>query len=95
MLVRREAQVEIDRAVIWYEQKQVGLGSELLDEVAQVLRTVEQRPESFPVDYRTARPARLDRFPYAVYFRLTDDLISVIAFLHGSQDKEDRLRLRA
>jgi plasmid stabilization system protein ParE len=55
------------------------------------LEEVQERPESFPVAYRQARRARLKRFPYAVYFQLRGDTISVIAILHTSQDSESRL----
>ena len=61
----------------------------------QIQRAVDwydrQRPEMFPVVYRTARRALLNRFPYAVYFLLTDDLIVVIAFFHGRQNRETEL----
>jgi plasmid stabilization system protein ParE len=51
-----------------------------------MLETIQNRPESFPTAYRQARRARLRRFPYAIYFQMRDECISVIAILHASRD---------
>ena len=60
-----------------------------------MLQTIERQPELFPVVYRTARRALLDRFPYAIYFVLTDAQIAGVAFLHGKQSRDDHLKGRA
>ena len=93
--VRRSAELDINRAVIWYEEQRVGLGREFLAELKVSLRKIAERPNSFPVDYRHARRALLDRFPYKVYFVVPDDdrPVVVIAVLHGAQSPS-RLRGR-
>ena len=92
-LIRRRAEVEINQAVIWYEGKQIGLGREFLAEIGATVRTIAERPESFPVDYKYARRALARRFPYKVYFVVEPDRIEVIAVLHSSQSRS-RLRGR-
>ena len=94
LLVRKRAELELNRAVIWYEQQRAGLGHELLAEVRQTMQQIMQHPEAFPNDYRYARRALTHRFPYAVHFVVKDGLISVIAVLHTSQDKQRKLRGR-
>jgi plasmid stabilization system protein ParE len=94
LLVRKQAELELHQAAIWYERQNAGLGAELLDEIRETLQLIREQPESFPIDYRYARRALSGRFPYAVHFVVKDDLISVIAVLRTSQDKEGKLRDR-
>src|SRR5438445_13256592 len=91
---QRAAELELNRAVIWYEERKVGLGRELLAEVRKAITDIRARPESFPLAYRIARRASVHRFPYAVYFTTTEGLISVLAVLHGAQDVRRHLRGR-
>ncbi len=93
-LVRRKAQTEIDAAAAWYDNQRAGLGADFLDGVRRMLNVTEQQPESFAIILRSARGALLKRFPYAIHFALTDDLISVIAVLHHKQSRDQQLRGR-
>jgi plasmid stabilization system protein ParE len=88
LIVRRAAEQDLIEAATWYDGQQPGLGDELLVEVKKLLETIHTRPESFPVAFRQARRGLLKRFPYAVYFRIKDDCISVIAVLHTSRDRD-------
>jgi|SRR5581483_50361 len=94
LIVRKKAELELNKAVIWYEEQRAGLGLELLAEMRTTVGLIRKRPESFPIDYRHAGRALLVRFPYAVHFTVTDTLISVIAVLHTRQDKRKQLRNR-
>jgi toxin ParE1/3/4 len=88
---RREAELELDDAVIHYEQVRVGLGKELLVETRAALAAVKLNPQSFPVMFRDARRVLIHRFPYAIFFLLKPDAIVIIGVLHTSQS---RWRLR-
>ncbi|HSU65637.1 MAG TPA: hypothetical protein VLJ39_02090 [Tepidisphaeraceae bacterium] len=92
--LRRAARIEVDRAVIWYEEKRIGLGVEFLSEFRKTMQKIAERPTSFPIDYRKARRALLDRFPYKAYFLIGEDgTIEIVGVLHSSQ-KTSRLRGR-
>jgi hypothetical protein len=43
-------------------------------------------PERYPVVRGEARRALLRRFPYAVFFVATPDLVSVLACMHARRD---------
>jgi plasmid stabilization system protein ParE len=93
-IIQRRAELEMNRAIIWYEEKSVGLGREFVAELKNTLRRIADQPTSFPLDYLHARRALLNRFPYKVYYVIADDgLVSVIAVLHTSQGSR-RLRGR-
>ena len=87
-----EALVELHEAASWYEARSTGLGSELLDEVEEVLQLqrIEVLPESFPrlsdvPDDLEIRRALLRRFPYALVFISTEVEIQVRAVAHNKR----------
>lgn len=78
----------------WYESERDGLGDQLLADVDGVLANVSERPATFPLVLDPFRRALLARFPYAIYFRETDDGVQVFAVFHARRDpKELRKKL--
>lgn len=68
----------------WYEDRSAGLGHDFAEEIdARIVRIVES-PLVFPRVSGDTRRAVLHRFPYAIYFRLLDDAVIVLA-VHGRQ----------
>jgi hypothetical protein len=67
-IVRPAAEVDIEEAGLWYELRSLGLGADLLRAVEVCFEQIRRRPLSFQQVYKTARRARIRRFPYVVYF---------------------------
>jgi plasmid stabilization system protein ParE len=86
LVVRGAAEADIAEAARWYEQRSPGLGSEFLRAVDVVLAEIARMPERYPLVCGNARRALLRRFPYAVFFVATADLVSVLACLHARRD---------
>jgi plasmid stabilization system protein ParE len=84
--IRPEAERDLEEARDWYEARREGLGGEFLTAVDDVFARMEMFPESYAPVYRGVRPARLHRFPYVVYYRITDTCLEVLAVLHGSRN---------
>src|SRR5437763_16543298 len=83
LVVRPEASAHIAEAFAWYERQRDGLGWELKAELDGVFRIVEHTPEAGPVAYRGLRRMLLNRFPYALYYTLTPELIEIRALIHN------------
>jgi plasmid stabilization system protein ParE len=81
-IVRPLAEADLEQAARWYDEEQAGLGSRFLSDVDQVFGRIRKRPQQFPVVSGEIRRALLHTFPYAVYFRETDETIRVLAVLH-------------
>lgn len=94
LIIRPEAATELADAAAWYDDQRDGLGIELLADVRQTIDTIIERPESFPVVYRTARRALAGRFPYIVYFAVRPNAVIVIAILHSRRDQAAILKTR-
>jgi plasmid stabilization system protein ParE len=86
-----EAFADIKEAASWYDEREFGLGIEFLREVLQAVETLTNSPLAYRIRHRrkNVRWKLLDRFPYRIVFRITDDLITVIAVLHSA--RHDRL----
>jgi plasmid stabilization system protein ParE len=82
LIVRPDAESDITDAALWYEAQSQGLGSEFLRLADACLADVHRAPAQFPLIRRDARRALLRRFPYAIFFVVTDAAVDVVACLH-------------
>ena len=85
---------DVTSAGDWYEGQRSGLGGELKQIVDRTLGVIRQVPEAGPVVLKDIRRMLLPRFPYALYYRLTDEAIEIRACLHSRRDPK-RWRRRA
>lgn len=77
----RLASADVEQAFQWYEEQRSGLGTEFEAAVDQILELVGQMPELGPITHRDLRRILLVRFPYAIYYRVTER-IEVRGCLH-------------
>lgn len=85
LIIRPAAEQDLSEARDWYEAQRPGLGDEFLTAVDSRFEHIMDFPESYAVVYRGVRAAGLHRFPYVVYYRLTDQVPEILAVLHGSR----------
>jgi toxin ParE2 len=76
------AELELDDAHRFYEQRQAGLGRQFLLEVANAVALVEQLPEAWPLVSDVDRACRVRRFPYRVIYFVSEGEIVVLAIAH-------------
>ncbi|TAN48747.1 MAG: type II toxin-antitoxin system RelE/ParE family toxin [Betaproteobacteria bacterium] len=86
IVVRPAAAADIDEAFLWYEGQRPGLGHEFLATAQTLINAVAQHPLRYPVVRRDTRRALLRRFPYTVYFRIYDEVVVVVACMHGRRN---------
>jgi len=79
---RAEAASDVVSAREWYDEQRVGLGDDFIRSLEQVIERISELPEAFPEIAAGHRRALLDRFPYALYYRLDGQVLDVIACLH-------------
>ena len=79
---------ELAVAASWYEEQGEGLGVERVRAVELVATGLSRLPERHPVVARRTRRARVPRFPYFVLFVIENDVILIIALLHGRSDPQ-------
>ena len=90
VIIRPEAEVDITNAAIWYEDRERDLGLALLSEVRAAIDRGLMQPEAFtrvredPAIHRIL----VRRFPYRIFYILTDETLVVFAVLHAARHEE-------
>ena len=86
IIVRPEAEIEVEEAYRWYESRRSGLGKDFVLEVDACFSAILRNPYSYPVKHKEVRRALLHRFPYSIYYLVEEDSIVVIAVFHAKRD---------
>ena len=88
LIIRPEAEEELDEAFTWYESHVPGLGSEFILCIDAVLNAVLRNPLQFPHVHRNIRRALPRRFPYEIFFILDKQRIVVLAVFHAKRNPD-------
>ena len=86
VILRHEAEVDVQEARDQLEALRDGLGTQVLARVREVLARIEKMPELHGKVWQDVRAARLKQFRYIVYFIVLADRVEVLAVLHGARD---------
>jgi plasmid stabilization system protein ParE len=86
LIIRPEAELDIQDAFEWYEAQTSGLGSEFVRAVDTCLSGIGRNPLAYPIIYKQVRRALIRRFPYGILYIFDQDVITVIACFHGKRD---------
>lgn len=83
------ASADVEEAYHWYEDQRAGLGGRFQTEIDRVLYVISTMPEAGPAVHRDLRRLLVHRFPYALYYRVTPDLVEVRGCLHSAPTSSD------
>jgi len=76
---------DLREAFDWYEDERDGLGGDLLREVRSILIHLPETARLFTPRFGSIRRVNLQRFPYGVFYVVTDTEIRVLAVLHAAR----------
>ncbi len=65
LIVRPEAEAELEEAYLWYEQQIVGLGSQFLFFVDAAINSIRRNRRQYPVVYKNIHRSFTRRFHFA------------------------------
>ncbi len=85
---RPEASADVAGAFSYYQAQRPGLGWLFFEELHRTTDFIEAFPESCPIVHADLRRALVHRFPYAVYYQLSDELLVVRAVLNTRQNPD-------
>lgn len=80
-----DAALEAREAAAFYEKAREGLGSDFREELAIVLKRIQENPQFYAAEDGSIRIGPLHRFPYAVYYEESDAHIWIAAVGHLSR----------
>lgn len=76
------AEVELNDAIRYYEQEQVGLGVAFLAAVRRCTAAILEHPEASPVVHGVIRRRLCDKFPYGLLYEQRVEEIRILAVMH-------------
>jgi toxin ParE1/3/4 len=85
VVLTSNARNDIADAADWYEAKREGLGDEFLSRVDQALESIGSNPLAYRKVSGENRRCSLDKFPYALFFKIEGDAV-VVACLHAARN---------
>ena len=93
IIVRPEAEAEVQQAFDWYQEQSEGLGLEFLRAIEACLSGVMRNPFAYMVvEVPNVRRAVVRRFPYTLFYLVDDEAIIVIAVFNVKRQPIDWLR---
>jgi plasmid stabilization system protein ParE len=84
--IQPRATQEIEAAFVWYETKNLGLGSAFLKTIAAATERLERNADQFKLERAIYRRIHLTKFPYALHYTIQGSHVLVLACLHARQD---------
>lgn len=73
---------EVEDAQAWYEERSVFAASAFLRELSTAVNRIREAPTRYPSAERGTRRILLDRFPFTLYYRLGENVITIVAVAH-------------
>ncbi len=93
IIVRPEAEAEVQAAFDWYEEQSEGLGFEFLRTLDACLSGVTRNPFAYTVVHiPNIRRALVRRFPYALFYLVDEEAIVIIAVFNVKRRPIDWLK---
>lgn len=86
LIILPEAEQDVAQAYMWYEKQEMGLGEEFLRCVDACVQFIHRNPEMYQIAHKNYRRAIVRRFPYVVFYELSDITVTIYAVFHCSQD---------
>ncbi len=86
MIYLDDALKDVDEIIDWYEQQSTGLGADFTTQLKATARIISTHGNSFaPLD-KGFRRLRMTRFPYHVYFYISNEIAEIHAVIHAHRD---------
>lgn len=79
------ADAEVEAAQAWYAERSVLAASAFQYELSKTITRIVEAPHRHPKAEHGTRRILFDRFPYSIYYRISDDALVVIAVAHAKR----------
>lgn len=90
IVVLEQVYEEVNESVLYYEQRQTGLGVLLIDELENTLKIIQNNPKGFESKFANYKQAQLNKFPYLIIFEIIEFEIIVLRFIHAKRHPSKR-----
>ena len=88
LTIRKEAELDINSAFEYYENKRLGLGHDFLLCIEAAISKIERNPLQYKVIHKEIRRIAVHRYPYRIFYLVRKQLVIVTAVFHARQDPQ-------
>ena len=88
LVLTPEAEQDVSEAYGWYESRRPGLGEDFLTCVDACIGAICRTPELHPIVHENYRRALVRRFPYAIFYELAGNTLTIYCVFHNSRDPQ-------
>ncbi|WP_452233104.1 type II toxin-antitoxin system RelE/ParE family toxin [Lacinutrix sp. MEBiC02595] len=89
VIIKPEAELDIQDAINWYNEQKDDLDFELLTEIILVIDLVRENPNYFQKRYKDFRISFTKRFKYGIHYTVENKTIYIHAVLHMNQEPKE------
>lgn len=89
-----EAAEDTRRSVLWYKMRSVPAGENFLKALGDGYMRIQASPNSYPLVRGRTRSLPLVRFPFRIYYEVTEDEILVLRVFHLKRDRKTLFKRR-
>ena len=89
VIIRPEAEMDIELIAEWYEFQRNGLGHEFLMSLDDGINLIANHPEIYQARYRNTRICLLHRFPYGIYYFIKEKRVIIFAIQHHKRNNSN------
>ena len=86
LIITVEAERDAQEAYDWYEKRRFGLGEEFLGCVDICIEQICRSPQSYAKVHEDYRRVKVRRFPYLIFYELTNDKVTVFCIIHSARE---------
>jgi len=93
LIIEPEAQIEIDKAIEWYESKKIGLGADFFNYLDGYFQTLKNSKALFEIKRKPVfRELPLKRFPYIIIYEEYQNQVIVYSVFSTFQDPNKKTK---
>ena len=83
-----KAESEMLEVATWYETQQADVGKRFLASIQDAINRIDLNPELYAIIHLDVRRCLAKTFPFGVLFRITPDIVEVVAVMHLHRDPD-------
>jgi hypothetical protein len=89
IVVSQAAQIQIETAVIWFFEKNLGLEKTFLLDLEKGMHYIQKHPSKCQIRYKTVRIKFLKKFDFGIHYIFDQRTVYVLAVFHAKQNSDD------
>ena len=88
LVVTYTAELDIEKAVDWYNSKQEALGQRFYNAVLSEFAIIQKHPNYYSFYSKGFRKNLVKQFPYLIIFKITNQDIIIYTVIYGGRNPE-------